>query len=570
MKRGFAFFGLTTQLFLLVVLPLTAFLLIIAFGGLSLHQQAMRTLVAERDERAVRAATRTLAEQIDHRTHAVWTLALQVDMDVDPEALSGILETAGSPSPNFEYGVAFLQRGGTVIVSSGAPRFWGAFDPDIDPELEIALERDVPPTHILVRDSETADWILLITAATHKGGPVAVGAASPAVLADQVLSGVIAPTEGSRAMMLSQDGALLYLSTADEPKTPFQIPSVASAALGGDSGAVYSEVDNQEYVIAYSHVQPVGWALIIEEPWEAVASPLLRLTENAPLILVPALLLALVALWFGVRQVVQPLQELESQAVDVGKGIFEAIENPVGGIAEIRRLQRELIRLARRVKASQQGLRGYIGAMTAGQEEERRRLARELHDDTLQSLIALNQRVQLAMLPAAGRVEREPLAEIEILTAQTIDNLRRITRALRPGYLDDLGLETALETLVTETSEGDLEVVFAVEGPTRQLSGPVELAFFRIAQEALSNVVRHSGATNCTVSLKFQADAVTLAIQDNGSGFETPDVPGALTPEGHFGLLGMHERAELIGARLAIRSQADRGTTVVVTLGAGS
>ena len=122
--------------------------------------------------------------------------------------------------------------------------------------------------------------------------------------------------------------------------------------------------------------------------------------------------------------------------------------------------------MARQVQASQAGLHDYIGAITSAQEEERLRLARELHDDTIQELIALKQRLQLAR-----KASREPdtapmLAELERLTEVTIDNVRRMTRALRPIYLEDLGLMTALEMLTRETNQVDgLRVDFQKHGP---------------------------------------------------------------------------------------------------------
>jgi two-component system sensor histidine kinase UhpB len=280
---------------------------------------------------------------------------------------------------------------------------------------------------------------------------------------------------------------------------------------------------------------------------------------------VPALLLSLVALWFGARQIVRPLQSLEAQATELGWGRYEAIEQPVGGIAEIRRLQTELIHMARKVRAAQDSLRGYIGAITAGQEEERRRLARELHDDTLQSLIALNQRIQLAQLGATDPSPAETLREIQSLAAQTIADLRRFTRALRPIYLEDLGLVAALEMLAREVSQANhLPVEFHRAGSERRLTSEVELALYRMAQEALSNVARHTLASQAELALTFHEQAVSMTISDDGQGFKVPESPAEFALSGHFGLLGLHERAELIGAHLDIQSSPGRGTRVSV------
>ncbi len=140
-------------------------------------------------------------------------------------------------------------------------------------------------------------------------------------------------------------------------------------ALRGESGVTYVQVGDSEHVVTYSPNAPVGWALALEEPWEMVDTPTLRTTQFAPLVLVPVLLLTLLALWFGLRWIVKPLQALESKAATLAWGEFGAIDQPVGGITEIRRLQGGLIHMARKVKAAQQSLHSYIGAITAGRKK---------------------------------------------------------------------------------------------------------------------------------------------------------------------------------------------------------
>ena len=409
--------------------------------------------------------------------------------------------------------------------------------------------------------------MMLAIALAPQGDVIAVGAFSASVVAHDALYNVFTPGSGAVAFVADNNYHLLYQMGTLPPDIDLRAHPGIKQALDGESGATFAQISGAENVIAYSPVSPLDWALVIEEPWEAVASPLLRTTEYAPLVLIPVLLLSLVALWFGTRRIVQPLQTLETKAAQLGWGNFEAIEEPVGGTAEIRRLQRELVHMAQQLKSAQQGLRGYIGAITMGQEEERRRLARELHDDTLQSLIALNQRVQLARLSLDGGQQAESLIEIQGLTEETIQNLRRLTRGLRPVYLEDLGLAASLEMLANETEEnGEPSIDFQRTGTERRLSPTIELALYRIAQEALSNVLRHAHAGRAMLHIAFYPQNVLLEITDDGQGFEVPESPSEFAPSGHFGLLGMHERAELIGARLEIRSTLGEGAHLTVAL----
>ena len=562
----FSWRGVTAQLFALVVLPLAILILVIAFGGLSLHRQAMRTLVGERDERAVRAAASAISEQLNHREKAIQNLALLASKLSSPEELHSALISSDFLLEDFDFGMAFFARGGALLTWHGEPTCWERLDAAHSP-LQEALVRDVPPTFVTIRHPQTGEPVILSLAVTTKGGVIAAGAFDPASLARRALAGVFDAEAGSATYLVDASGGLLYQSGTPSPEeTPETHPGIEEA-LTGNSGTNYVPVAGGEHVVSYSPIAPVGWALVIEEPWEKVTSPLLRTTEYAPLVLIPAFLLTLVALWFGLRQIVQPLQALESQAVELGWGNYEAIEEPVGGIAEIQHLQNELIHLAHKVKAAQTGLRGYIGAITAGQEEERRRLARELHDDTLQALIALNQRLHLARLGQQDPALTASLVEIQNLTTHTIENLRRLTRALRPIYLEDLGLVAALEVLSRETQQtSGLPIHFQRAGEPRRLPPQTELALYRMAQEALSNIIRHAQAGQAYLRIEFVPASVHLSIQDNGQGFAPPESPAELAPQGHFGLLGLHERAELIGAQLEIQASPGNGTRIEINL----
>jgi signal transduction histidine kinase len=558
--------GFPLQLLVFVIFPLTALLVAIAFGSLALHQRAMRTLVGERDERAARAAATAITEQLNHRAATVHSLALQANATGDP---AGTLNDATAFLPDFERGLAFFDANGELLAATNPPDVWQGIR--INRRLdESSLAYDPRNEAYFIPafiDPGSGDEVMLAIAKTPVG-VIAAGAFSPANLARRALTDVFGSSDQAAAFLVDSAGQLLFQLGA-EPHTglsPAQYPGVEDA-LRGDSGATYLSVGGDEHVVAFSPIGPVNWALVFEEPWRAAADPLLRTTELVPLVFVPILVIALVALWFGVRQIVQPLQSLERKATRLAWGDFEAIEDPVDGISEIQRLQTELIHMAKQVKAAQQGLRGYLGAVTAGQEEERRRLARELHDDTIQSLIALNQQAQMAQIALNGHPAMERLDEMQAMTAQIIADLRRLTRDMRPIYLEDLGLVPALDMLAKDasTSLGN-PVNFEASGANRRLSAEVELALYRMAQEALNNVARHAQASSAEVRLSFDTGSIRLTVADDGRGFDVPESPAEMAPEGHYGLLGLHERAELIGGRLTILSKSNQGTTVIVSV----
>jgi signal transduction histidine kinase len=196
-----------------------------------------------------------------------------------------------------------------------------------------------------------------------------------------------------------------------------------------------------------------------------------------------------------------------------------------------------------------------------GQEDERRRVAQELHDQPVQTLIILCRGLDAvsanAMLPEGTRKQ---VAAARQTAEETIEGLRRIARGLRPPALDDLGLQACIGQLVTDIEERTdiLAELRLPERPTR-LTPEVELAIFRIAQEALSNVERHARAHNVSVALAVERNAIALFVDDDGVGFEHPAAASGPSSTS-LGLIGMTERAQLLGGNLEIVSTPGGGT----------
>ncbi|NCF70027.1 MAG: hypothetical protein GWP61_29135 [Chloroflexi bacterium] len=555
--------GLPIQLFVLTILPLTLLLLVIAFSSLFLHQRAMRQLVGERDERATRAAASAISEQLKHREAATRSLALRAS---DLGSLEHVLDDAIFLLPDFDGGIALFDAKSGLLTSSNDNAMW---ELTVVPEQLAAAAAPPNTAHFSgpFTDPVSGEEMMLVMATTTEG-ITAAGAFSPASLAEIALADIFVSEDQAAALLADGTGRLLFqVGDLHKPGSDLREYAGVADALRGDSGTIYVTDSRGEQVVAFSSIQPLNWALVIKEPWQTVTDPLLRATEWAPLVLAPVLIVALIGLMFGLRQIVQPLQSLEKKAADLGWGNYEAIEEPVGGINEIQRLQTELIHMAHKLKLAQQSLRGYLGAVTTGQEEERRRLARDLHDDTIQSLIALNQRIQLAQLSVQDEPTAEQLSEMQHMTEQTIADLRRLTRDLRPIYLEDLGLVTALNMLARDTGQAlQIPIEFEISGRERRLPAKVELAFYRIGQEGLSNVMRHAQATCAELYLAFGPDNTTLSIHDNGCGFVVPESPAEITSSGHFGLLGIQERAEIMGARFLIDSSLGGGTRLTISL----
>ena len=548
--------GVTLQLFLLIFAPLVALTLAVAFGSVSLHEQAMRQMVGERDERAARAAAASMTAQLDRRLTTVQALALYAAA-IPPE--TAVADYAFLLT-DFERGLALFNADGEPLAVLGAGDWQSWPLADLFPG---ATAAQLSPA-FAAADGEK----VTLAVATNEHGVTAVGAFSATGLARQALAGISGGGHPLAAFVVDQQRQTIFLTGHHHPASDDLLAHPGAApALRGESGATYLTLNGQEHVVVFSPVPPAGWGLIIEEPWQMVAGPTLRATQLAPLILAPVVLIALLLVWFGARQIVRPLQTLADKATELGRGDFAAIEEPAGGIAEIGRLQAELIEMARKVRAAQESLRRYAGAIAAGQEEERRRLARELHDDTIQTLIALNQRAQLAQRALVGHPTHEKLVELETMVAQAIGDARRFARALRPIYLEDLGLTPALEMLTRDTAANfGANMAWELAGEPRRLPPETELTLYRMAQEALNNALRHAEAGQITMRLRFEPKRVVLEVADDGRGFVPPNSLADMAPLGHFGLLGLNERAQLIGADLRLRSAPGQGTTVTAVI----
>lgn len=212
-----------------------------------------------------------------------------------------------------------------------------------------------------------------------------------------------------------------------------------------------------------------------------------------------------------------------------------------------------------------EGMRAYAAYVQRAQEDERQRIAHELHDDVVQSLVMICRRLDIVEKKAwaGAQPAADGIRAVRTEVEEVMSRLRDFARTLRPVALEDLGLVMAIRRLVSDLSDRTgIRQDFRVLGTERRLSPDVELAIFRIAQELLRNVEYHAQATHVSATISFTPQGTDLEVSDNGVGMSSGADIAQLASRGHLGLLGVQERVELLDGRVEIESASGRGTTV--------
>ncbi len=230
---------------------------------------------------------------------------------------------------------------------------------------------------------------------------------------------------------------------------------------------------------------------------------------------------------------------------------------------KIAEFQAEQLHAAQRREAQRGDL---LRQVVSAQESERQRIARELHDETGQALTAIGLGLRGVSNTLRVDVDKSAanLRQLEGLVAHSLNELQRLIADLRPSHLDDLGLPAALRWYVGEVqARVPLPVQVEVNGEQQPIAAVMKTTLFRVAQEAVTNVVKHAGATAVKITLTYNAECVCLRVEDNGRGF---DVTTARVQRPAWGLMGMEERATLLGGKFLLKSQPGQGTYVEVTI----
>lgn len=270
-------------------------------------------------------------------------------------------------------------------------------------------------------------------------------------------------------------------------------------------------------------------------------------------------------IWFYIR-VLRPLKRLSGQAEQLTAGQLDSFDKECGGIDEIRQLQRAMAGMVGHLRRDQDHIRDYTDTLTDSLEHERKRIARELHDDTVQSVIAVIQSLDLTKTWLESDPERakQMMSLARQQATEIVTSLRQLIGGLRPPALEELGLVSAVEMLIADVKTP--EVSFSANGAIRRLDEAHELTLFRIIQEGLNNTIKHSQANRLTIQLTYDADHVELRLSDDGEGFTPPSDLRQFSAKRHYGLLGIQERVSGLDGLFELNSRTGQGTILKVYL----
>jgi two-component system sensor histidine kinase UhpB len=578
LSRGREYAGsLQVQAILWTVLPLGILVAALLLAGGVIYQQVVRSLVEQRDQELARVSAVHLSDNIQAYANTLVGIASREDIQSgDTQLQRNALDQARSLLLPFDGGILVTDAEGRVAVAEPyRPEVIGQ-DLSSLPYFQTARALRQPIFSDIFQERDTGEETLIVAVPMLDQSRQFLGVIAGSFLVKQQGLGEdirkLKLGEGGYAYLVDRNGRVIYHADSGEIGKDYTQFGSTQEMMRGKSGAVlYEPFEGEIWVVGYAVVPATGWGLVIREPWAHIVGEIEDLTRLLAVFAVACLILFVVLTMLGARALTRPIQALVSQASRAKVGDY-SVRVPERGPREIRGLSVAFNEMMQQIARYRTGLRSYVAAITRSQEEERKRVARDLHDDTVQALVALSRRLELCQdhVNDPSKME-ESLDSLQKLVTDTIQGVRQFSRDLRPSVLEDLGLVPALHRLAEgDSGLGEAAVDFRVVGAPVKLAPDMELSLFRIAQEALSNVRRHAEASRVAMELGFREDEVILSVEDDGVGFQAVTDLTDLVNEGHFGLMGIRERVDLYDGSLSIESGSVGGTRTLVRLPLGS
>jgi signal transduction histidine kinase len=496
-------------------------------------------------------------------------------------------------------GVFLLDREGRVLLEE--PQRERSVAPPADlGDLREVLATAKPAITGLVRTAGSPGHAWALVAVTDWQGR-AIGAVGGVL--DHALSheprplSMLALKSGGTAVVLDGSGAILAGTEGASALPPACLLRIAEVARARSStSGAWTECDEEgNVVVAAAPVRVAPWVVALVEPADRVLATTGALPSTLLLLSIALVLIAGAFAWGTARSVTRPVATLTAAAERIAGGVFEpGIPNlgddEVGrlgtSLEDMRVALRDLVaerarhaeELERRVaertrelaavnvelRAREEARGRMLRMVISAQEDERKRIARELHDDTTQKLAVLVMGVERAAQALRQDGRPVPLDEVKKLAVSALDEVHRLIRDLRPSVLDDLGLFSAVRWYAENTlTPRDIAVRCELGDVEPTLPAAWDIALFRMCQEAVNNVARHAQAESVLIQIGIERGELRIEIEDDGRGFEA-GAPRPASDRPHWGLIGMQERAELLGGTARIDSSPGRGTRVEI------
>ncbi len=474
-----------------------------------------------------------------------------------------------------------------------------------DPQLQSALHPDATSIEQLQPAGETRTPVAVIITPVHSGDGTLLG-----YLAGELelshgglpLVPLLAWEQAGHAEIVDGRGYIIAESGGGEIDNPAIHSTILHEFIDNHVAgtAIHHAEDGPDHVIAYFPLRSLPGGVVVEQPEDQALAISHSMERRILMYGLPALLLVSAAAWYHAHTVIRPIRRL---AVDAARMAGGDLETPVatGREDEIGELGRSFDEMRTKLRASMDESAGWareledrvrqrtqeveernrelaelsgvrsqlLAKLISAQEEERKRLARELHDDTAQTLTALRMTLQTAedALPPAPRRAPETLRKARSQVDLALGEIRKAILDLRPSALDDLGLGAAIRWHAEHhLRAAGIKARLEISGDDARASGALATALFRIAQEAITNIVNHARAQNARVALRLGENDVQPSVEDDGAGFDPKAIEHPLDSGRGLGIMGMRERAALFGGTVRIDSKPGKGTKVHVSI----
>jgi len=562
--------SLRVQAVLWLLLPFALMLLVILAVSTLAYQQVVASLIIARDREIAAVAAERISERLENYADVLTVLSNDPGLRAEDAARRmTVLRGAAEQLAPFDGGVFVLDASGRAITNM-APAGITQAPVNLEPYFRSVRALQVPAFSDILDQPGQADSVMAVLVPISRPAGDAVGALVGVFqLKNQQLGSDIRRLRiGDKgvAYLVDRQGRAIYHPDAALLGQDLRGEAVVRQVLQGDQNALVADAGGEQVVYGYASVAASGWGLITRESFATLTAPVRPYLGTALLALGLGLLLGLFWLPLGARRITEPINRLASQAARLAAGA-EVAHVDGGTIRELQTLAAAFDDMAQQIAASRAAQRSYVAAVTRTQEEERRRIARELHDGTVQALVAVGRRLEYLEGVAQDPELGSQLTALRHQVGDAAAEVRRFSRELRPLVLEDLGLVPALRYLSSQLGEQDgIEVNLTVRGAVAGLDSDQELVLFRIFQETLTNISKHAQATAVNALVESDAEGVLLQVSDNGRGFNQPFSTNEFARGGHFGLMGIQERAQLLGGRLELESRPGKGTTVRVWL----